>query len=82
MDYSHGWIIKRSLWVTVADGISWPHAAQVLRIRRDTYDLAGTALTKEIAHGITSLDATRGTPATLAGLTRGQWGIESVHWVR
>ena len=33
-------------------------------------------------HGITSLDAGRGTPAVLAGLTRGQWGIESVHWLR
>ena len=24
----------------------------------------------------------RGTPATLAALTQGQWGIESVHWIR
>jgi predicted transposase YbfD/YdcC len=82
MDYSHGRIIKRSTWVTGADGIDFPHTAQVLRIRRDTYDLASVAVAKEIAHGITSLDAARGTPATLAGLTRGQWGIESVHWVR
>jgi predicted transposase YbfD/YdcC len=82
MDYSHGRIIKRSLWVTDADGVDFPHTAQVLRIRRDTCDLAGTALAKEIVHGITSLDAARGTPATLAGLARGQWGIESVHWVR
>jgi predicted transposase YbfD/YdcC len=82
LDYSHGRIVRRSIWATSADGIDFPHAAQVLRIRRDTYDLAGTALAKEIVHGITSLDPARGTPATLAGLTRGQWGIESVHWVR
>jgi predicted transposase YbfD/YdcC len=82
MDYSHGRITRRSIWVTDADGTGFPHAAQVLRIRRDAYDLGGTAIAKEIVHGITSLDATRGTPATLAGLTRGQWGIESVHWVR
>ena len=62
--------------------IDFPHAAQVaadpprhLRHRR-------TAITKEIVHGITSLDADRGTPEDLAGLARGQWGIESVHWVR
>ena len=82
MDYGHGRIIRRSIWVTGADGIDFPHAAQVLRIRRDTYRLDGTALAKEIVHGITSLDPGRGTPATLAGLTRGQWGIESVHWLR
>ena len=47
-----------------------------------TYDLDGTAIAKEIVHGITSLDAARGTPAVLASLTQGQWGIESVHWIR
>jgi predicted transposase YbfD/YdcC len=82
LDYSHGRIVRRSAWVTGADGIDFPHATQVLRIRRDTYDLTGTALTKEIVHGITSLNPGRGTPAALAGLTRGQWGIESIHWLR
>jgi predicted transposase YbfD/YdcC len=82
IDYRHGRIIRRSLWVTAAGGIEFPHAAQVTRIRRDTYDLTGTATAKEIVHGITSLDPERGTPAVLAGLTRGQWGIESVHWLR
>ena len=82
MDYGHGRIIRRSIRVTRADSVDFPHAAQVMRIRRDTYDLDGTAIAKEIVHGITSLDAVRGTPAVLAGLTRGQWGIESVHWIR
>jgi len=82
IDYSHGRIIRRSIWVTSADGTGFPHAAQVMRIRRDTYDLTGTALAKEVVHGITSLDPARGTPAVLAGLTQGQWGIESVHWIR
>jgi len=82
VDYRHGRIIKRSIWVTDAGGIEFPHAAQVLRIRRDTYDLTGTALAKEVVHGITSLDPGRGAPAALAGLTQGQWGIESVHWIR
>jgi len=82
VDYGHGRIVKRSIWVTGADGIEFPHASQVLRIRRDTYGLDGTALAKEIVHGITTLDAARGTPAVLAGLVQGQWGIESVHWLR
>src|SRR5437773_39968 len=51
-----------------------------MRIRRDTYDLTGAAITKEIVHGITSLNATRAAAADLARLTQGQWGIESVHW--
>jgi predicted transposase YbfD/YdcC len=82
VDYRHGRIIKRSIWVTGAGGIEFPHAAQVMPIRRDTYDLTGTALAREIVHGITSLDPGRGAPAALAGLTQGQWGIESVHWIR
>lgn len=82
IDYGHGRIIKRSIWVTGADGIEFPHAAQVLRIRRDAYDLDGTAVSKEIVHAITTLGPRRGTPATLAGLARGHWGIESAHWLR
>jgi predicted transposase YbfD/YdcC len=81
-DYDHGRIVKRSTWVTSVGGIDFPHADQVYRIRRDTYDITGTALAKEIVHGITSLDAKRGTPSVLAHITRGQWGIESVHWLR
>ena len=82
VDYGHGRIIKRSIWVTDADGIDFPHAAQVMRIRRDGYDLAGAPVSKEIVHAVTSLDAARSTPAALAQLTQGQWGIESVHWLR
>jgi hypothetical protein len=52
-------------------GLEIPHAAQVTRIRRDTYNLTGTALTKEVVQGITSLNPSRGTPAVLAGLTQG-----------
>ena len=61
--------------------IDFPHADQVYRIRRDAYDITGTYLSKEIVHGITSLDAQRGTPEVLAQVTRGQWAIESVHWL-
>ncbi len=82
VDYGHGRILRRSIWVTDAGGIDFPHAAQVMRIRRDSYDLTGAAIAKEVVHGITSLNATRAAAADLARLTRGQWGIESVHWLR
>ncbi len=39
-------------------------------------------IAKEIVHAATSLDAGRGTPEDLAGLARGQWAIEAVHWIR
>jgi len=81
-DRSHGRIVRRSLRAITADGIDFPHAAQVIRIRRDTLDIDGTAIAKEIVHAATSLDAARGTPEALAGLARGQWAIEAVHWIR
>ena len=82
LDYGHGRIIKRSIWVTDAADLDFPHASQVLRIRRDGYDAAGTPVSKEIVHAVTSLDASRAGPADLARIARGQWGIESVHWLR
>jgi len=45
-----------------------------MRIRRDTLDRDGSLLAKEIVHGITTLDAARGTPDILAALTRGHQG--------
>ena len=54
--------MRRSIWVADAEGIDFPHAAHVLRIRRDTMDHDGSLLAKEIVHGITTLDAVRGTP--------------------
>src|SRR5262249_37399788 len=59
LDYGHGRIIKRSIWVTDAGDLDFPHAAQVMRIRRDGYDAAGTRTSKEILHAVTSLPADR-----------------------
>ena len=82
LDYGHGRIIRRSIWVTDAAGIDFPHVRQVARIRRDRYDGSGSLISKEIVHGVTSLDEKRASAAGLAKLARGQWGIESVHWLR
>jgi predicted transposase YbfD/YdcC len=82
LDYGHGRIIKRSIWVADARDLDFPHASPVLRIRRDGYDAAGGLISKEIVHAVTSLDASRAGPQDLARIARGQWGIESVHWLR
>ena len=73
---------RRSLRVADAGGIDFPHVSRVVRIRRDRYDEDGQLISKEIVHAVTSLGAERARPADLAGMARGQWGIESVHWVR
>ena len=86
MSVSHacvtGRIIRRSIWVTSAEGIDFPHVTRIARIRRDGYDLDGTLISKEIVHAVTSLDQKRASAAGLARIARGQWGIESVHRLR
>jgi hypothetical protein len=82
IDYGHGRIIKRSLWAADAADMDFPHVTRAVRIRRDGYDADGTPVSKEIVHAVTSLGEDRAGPAGLARIARGQWGIESVHWVR
>ena len=82
LDYGHGRIIRRSIWVADADGIDFPHVSRIARIRRDRCDLDGQLISKEIVHAVTSLPSGRASAADLARIARGQWGIESVHWVR
>jgi predicted transposase YbfD/YdcC len=82
LDYGHGRIIKRSLWVTGAGDLDFPQVTRVVRIRRDRCDITGALISKEIVHAVTSLDAGQAGPAALAAIARGQWGIESVHWIR
>jgi predicted transposase YbfD/YdcC len=82
LERGHGRVIRRSLWVTGAGDIDFPHVSRVARIRRDGYDADGTLTSKEVVHAVTSLDEDQASPADLAKLARGQWGIESVHWLR
>jgi predicted transposase YbfD/YdcC len=82
LDYGHGRIIRRSIWVTGAGDLDFPHASQVARIRRDRYDLDGALISKEIVHAVTSLKEDRARAPDLAKIARGQWGIESAHWLR
>jgi predicted transposase YbfD/YdcC len=82
LDYGHGRIIRRSIWVADAGDLDFPHVTQVARIRRDGYDITGALISKEIVHAVTSLDGNRAGAADLARIARGQWRIESVHWLR
>jgi predicted transposase YbfD/YdcC len=82
LDYGHGRVTRRSIWVADAAGIGFPHVRQAARIRRDGYDTDGALISKEIVHAVTSLEEDRASAADLAKIARGQWGIESVHWLR
>jgi len=83
IDTSKGRIVHRTIWTAPADAVTFPAAAQVFRIRRDTFSHDGTRLSKEVVHGVTSLDTTTADPVTLAGLIRRHWAIENrSHWVR
>jgi hypothetical protein len=77
----HGRREKRSIRAAPADGITWPHAAQVLRIRRDTGPTRGPWEHKEIAYGITSLPADLAGPRHLATYARQHWAVEVRHEV-
>ena len=79
----HGRRERRAIRTAPADGISWPHAAQVLRIRRDSGPTHGPWEHKEIAYGITSLPADLAGPRHLAIYARNHWAIENrEHYVR
>ena len=64
--------------------LDWPGARQVFCLRRHIVRVrTGAVLREETVYGVTSLDATRGTPEQLLALVRGQWTIENKsHWVR
>jgi predicted transposase YbfD/YdcC len=77
LDRSHGRVIRRSIWVADAGDTDFPHVRRVARIRRDGYDADGCLISKEVVHAVTSLDAKKASAEALAGIARGQWGIES-----
>jgi len=46
IDHSRGRTVHRQIWATDADGIDFPGAAQVFRIRRDVFDPFGQRISK------------------------------------
>jgi predicted transposase YbfD/YdcC len=82
-DRGHGRITTRTIQVMPPpDDLPFPHVSQAYLIERHVTGLDGTPLSDVAALGVTSLTATRAAPARLAGLVRGQWAIESLHWLR
>jgi len=82
-DRGHGRITTRTIQVMDAPGdLPFPHVSQVYLIERHVTGLDGKPLSDVAALGVTSLTATRAGPETIAGLVRGQWAIESLHWLR
>jgi predicted transposase YbfD/YdcC len=78
----HGRAERRTLKVTsVAAGLAFPHAAQAIQIVRRR-KLKGK-WSRETCYAVTSLTVTQASPAQLAAIIRGHWGIEDrLHWVR
>ena len=82
-DRGHGRIERRTIRVLPApDDLPFPHLNQVTLIERYVSDLDGTPRSAVAVLGISSLPGTHADPARLARLTRGHWGIESLHWIR
>jgi len=83
IDRGHGRITRRTIQVLPApDDLPFPHVAQVFLIERSVTDLQGNNLSSVAALGVTSRGSDRADPARLAGLIRGHWGIEAMHWIR
>ena len=78
----HGRAERRTLKVTaVSRGLAFPHAAQAIQVtRRRT--VRGKR-SRETCYAVTSLTCIQASPARLAAIIRGHWGIEDrLHWVR
>jgi len=82
-DRGHGRTERRTIRVAACDDSLFPGARQVFRLRRDTGGLDGVRTSKEIIHGIVSLDAERASPEHLNAYARGHWAVENrLHWTR
>ena len=82
-DRGHGRITRRTIQTLAAPpDLPFPHVAQVFLIERSVTDLQGNNLSSVAALGVTSRGGDRADPARLAGLIRGHWAIEAMHWIR
>jgi predicted transposase YbfD/YdcC len=82
-DRGHGRTERRTLRVAPCDDRLFPGARQVFRLRRDTGGLDGARTSKEVVHGIVSLDTDLAGPEHLNHYARGHWTVENrLHWTR
>jgi predicted transposase YbfD/YdcC len=82
-DRGHGRITTRTIQVLPApEDLPFPHVSQVYLIERHVSDLDGNPVSAVAALGVASPAADRASAADLARHVRGQWAIESLHWLR
>jgi hypothetical protein len=82
-DRSRGQVTTWSCWTAAAEGMQFPGVAQVACICRQTFDISGGKLTKQVSVMLTSRKPEKMTPADLNKHARGQWEIENKsHYVR
>lgn len=63
-------------------GLRFPHATQALHITRRVRRLRGRRWRNVTVYGLTSLTHLQASPALLADLVRGHWGIEALYHIR
>ena len=79
----HGRITTRTLQVRSAPrDLNFPHIHQVFLIERQVTDLKGKSLSNVAVLGVTDMTAAQADAPKIAQFTLGQWGIESLHWLR
>jgi hypothetical protein len=82
-DRAHGRVEIRTLKAVTVRGFGFPHTSQVLQVTRKVRDLGSRRWRTVIVYAVTSLSHAQASPARLADLLRGHWGIETgLHWVR
>ena len=82
-DRGHGRITTRTIQVLPApEDLPFPHVSQVYLIERHVSDLHGNPVSAVAAPGVASPAPDRASAADLARHVRGQWTIESLHWLR
>ncbi len=82
-DRSRGRVTTWSCWTAGADGMQFPHIAQVACICRETSDISGGKLTKHVSVMLTSGKPEKMTAADISKHARGQWEIENKsHYIR
>jgi predicted transposase YbfD/YdcC len=87
-DRGHGRVELRTLKAVTVHHFGFPRAAQVIQVtrKRKVGDRHGGASTRRwqtvTVYAVTSLTFTQASPARLADLLRGHWGIEALHHLR
>jgi predicted transposase YbfD/YdcC len=79
----HGREEAREVKVVTVDGLLFPHARQVVQIRRKRRKIRARKWSTETVHAVTDLPAEQASAAELASWARGHWIIENtVHWTK